>query len=220
MIIDEFIAASVPQVQPGQTGNEVLALMDDSQLTQLPVVAGEQYLALLREQDLMDWTSPQLAVSQSGLLAFKPAILSHSHPLQAWRLAVQHELDVIPIVSKEGQYTGAVTRQALMEYVSENTGYRQPGGVLVLAMKRSHYSLSELAQIAESEDVSITSVGMTEPNENGEVEVALKTNSTDLSALIASLERHDYHVLHIFGAEHSQDDLMSRYQLLMNYINM
>lgn len=220
MIIDELITPRVPQIQPELTGSEVLELMDDVQLTQLPLVATDKYLALLRENDLLDWTTPELPVQESGLLAFRPAVPSQSHPLQAWRVAVQHDLDLVPVVDKEDNYTGAVTRADLREYVSKNTGYQLPGGVIVLLMKRSHYTLSELAQIAESEDVSITSVGMTEPNENGEVEVSLKTNSTDLSALTASLQRHDYTILHVFGAEGGQDDMMTRYQLLMNYINM
>lgn len=220
MIIDELISTRIPAISPQQTGAEVLDLMDDIQRTQLPVVDGETYLGLLRENDLLDWTNPQLAIQESGLLNFKPAVPTQSHPLQAWRVAMQHELQTLPVVSEADQYLGAVDRADLTDFVAGTTGYEQPGGIIVLQMKRSQYTLSGLAQIAESEDISIMGVGMTEPDENGEVSVTLKTNSTDLAALIASLDRHDYQVTAIIGAEAGQADLMNRYQLLMNYINM
>jgi len=220
MIIDDFVSAGVPALLPESNIGAALDMMASQELSQLPVVAGHTYLALVREEDLDALPHTQKILPEGHPPTFKPAIATRSHPVQAWRLAMQHDLEIVPVVGQDDYYLGAVPRVALMQYISENAGLDQPGGIIVLSMLRSQYSLSALSQISESEDVSITSMGMSAPDDNGRIEVLLKTNSTDLSALIASLERHDYEILHVFGAESGQDDLMNRYQLLMNYINM
>jgi hypothetical protein len=56
--------------------------------------------------------------------------------------------------------------------------------------------------------------------ESGLLEVTLKTNRTNLEAIVSSFERHEYDVKEVFGAQDGREELLSRYNLLMNYINM
>jgi hypothetical protein len=48
----------------------------------------------------------------------------------------------------------------------------------------------------------------------------MKLNRTVLDAVVASFERHNYHAVEVFGRETNKEDILSKYNLLMNYINM
>lgn len=57
-------------------------------------------------------------------------------------------------------------------------------------------------------------------NVAGKIEVTLKTNRTDLQGLASSFERHNYEVKQVYGQQSNFDDAITRYNELMNYINM
>jgi hypothetical protein len=54
----------------------------------------------------------------------------------------------------------------------------------------------------------------------GIMELTLKTNRTSLEPLVSSFERHEYKVIEVYGDPKGREDLMDKYHLLMNYLNM
>ena len=136
------------------------------------------------------------------------------------RMAHQQNLSIVPVVDNGYKYIGSITRDDLLKYMTENSGVDNPGGILVLQMEPRNYSLTEIARICENEDVLVMSSQITNNAVTGLLEVTLKTNRTNLEPVISSFERHEYEIKEVFGAQVGQEDLMSRYNLLMNYINM
>lgn len=219
MIIEELISPIVPTLQPSTTGNQALNIMEEAHLTQLPMVMENQYLGLVKESDVMDLLMPENALNDQ-LNSYRPAVRAGGHPFEAMRIAHQQNLNIVPVVDNKDQYLGAITRDDLLKYITENSGMDNPGGILVLQMEPRNYSLTEIARICESEDVLVMSSQISNNAATGLLEVTLKTNRTNLEPVISSFERHDYEVKEVFGAQAGQDEMMSRYNLLMNYINM
>lgn len=220
MIIEQLVSSLVPTLLPSDTGSQALHLMDASNLTQLPIVTDKKYVALLQENEVMDWETPESPLSASGFLTYRPAIFSGSHPLEALRIAYQQHLSVLPVVDQGEQYLGSITRDSLLNYLSENSSLELPGGIVVLNMEMRQYSLSEIARICENEDVTVHTLSVTKPDDAGMVDVTIKTNRVDLEALVSSFGRHSYQVKEVFGASFGEEDLKSRYDLLMNYLKM
>ena len=50
--------------------------------------------------------------------------------------------------------------------------------------------------------------------------MTIKTNRNDLAGVVQAFERYNYVVKEVFGEQNSHEDLLDRYKLLMNYINM
>ncbi|MBS1644823.1 MAG: CBS domain-containing protein [Bacteroidetes bacterium] len=220
MLIRELISENIPTLSPTDTGDNALRLMEEAQLTELPLVQDQEYLGLIKEAVLLDWDTPERALSQSDFLPYKPAIPGFGHPLDALRLANSQQIFVVPVLDKEQKYIGAITRNDLIRFVAENTGIDTPGGIIILELQPRQYSLSEIARICENEDVLITFSSMKNNLETAKIEVTLKTNKSNLEALVSSFERHEYIVKDVFGAASGEEDLQERYRLLMNYINM
>lgn len=220
MIIEQLISPIVPTLMPTDTGNRALNIMEEAHLTQLPLVKENQYIGLVQENDVLDWETPERALDGADFLDYKPAVFAGGHPFEAMRIANQQNLSIVPVVDNENKYIGSITREDLLKYITENSGVDNPGGILVLQMEPRNYSLTEIARICESEDVLIMSTQVSNNVQSGLLEVTLKTNRTNLEAVVSSFERHEYDVKEVFGAQDGREELMSRYNLLMNYINM
>ena len=215
----EQLISPVPALHPDDSGNKALALMEENNLTQLPVVNEDNYLALVQESDLLDWHTPDSALSQAGFLHFRPAILGSGHPFEAMRLAHDMDLSVVPVLDHEQKYMGAITKDGLLKYITENSGIETPGGILVLEIAPRDYTLVEIARICENEDVMIVNT-MVHANAAGNLEVTLKLNRSSIDAVVSSFERHGYHVKEEYGEINTDEDVTGKYNLLMNYINM
>lgn len=219
MNLEELISPIVPVLLPSDSGERALTLMDQNHFNQLPLVEDEKYMALVQENDVMDWGTPERALSSADFLNYRPAVFANGHPYDALRIAYQQQLSVIPVVDNDNTYLGAITKDSLLKYVSENSGVENPGGIIVIEVAPRDYSLAEIARICENEEVMVISSQL-KNNVAGKIEVTLKTNRTDLQGLSSSFERHNYIVKQVFGQQMNIDDTMNRFNELMNYINM
>lgn len=220
MIIEQLISPIVPTLLPTDTGNRALFLMEENNLTQLPLVVEEKYMALVQENDVLDWETPESPLSKASFLTYRPAVFASGHPYEALRVAHQQNLSIVPVVDNENTYIGAITKDDLLKYITENSGVDNPGGIIVIEVAPRDYSLSEIARICESEEVIIISTQLNTNKLNGKIEITLKTNRTDLHGLAASFERHSFEVKEVYGEQVHYEDSLERYKLLMNYINM
>jgi CBS domain-containing protein len=220
MLIEQLISPIVPTLLPSDTGSKALFLMEEAHLTQLPMVKDEQYIGLIQEHDVLDWITPERALDSADFVHYRPAVSVSGHPFDAMRMASEQNLNIVPVIDNAFKYLGAITRDDLLKYITENSGMDNPGGIIILELEPRQYSLSEIARLCESEDVTVIASQLSTNRETGMIEVTLKTNRTNLEALVSSFTRHDYVVKEVFGAQSGAEDVMDRYKLLMNYINM
>ena len=220
MQIGQLISPAVPTLLPSDTGSKALFLMEESHLTQLPMVQNDQYLGLIQENDVLDWDKPERALDSADFAHYRPAVLASGHPFDALRMATEQHLNIVPVLDGSSKYLGSITRDDLLDYITNNSGLVNPGGIIVLDLEPRQYSLSEIARLCENEDVTVIASQVNTDPISGKIEVTLKTNRTNLEALVSSFERHDYVVKELFGAQVGAEDVMDRYKQLMNYINM
>ena len=220
MSVQKIISYDIPSILPEDTGDTALRIMEENGIKQIPVVANGQYMALIKEDDMLEWATPEQAVSSSHYIRYSPAIKADAHAYEALSISYNQNITVVPIVDNDNNYIGAATLETLMNYVAENSSLDSPGGVLVIEVNPLDYSLVEIARIAESEEVSILSTHLHNNKANNKLELTLKTNRNNLDGLSATYERFGYTVKEVYGEHSNKEDMMDRYNLLMAYINM
>lgn len=220
MSSQKLISALVPTLLPEDTGDKALALMEENNLTQIPVVADDKYMALVKEDDVLDWDTPDEPIGKSNFMRYSPAINATRHPFDAIKLANSQNISVLPVVDDENNYLGAITHETIIKYLAEDTGLEAPGGILVLEIAPKDYSLYEVARICESEEVVIIRSQIRSNKDTGKLELTIKTNRNDVDSLASAMERYGYVVMKVYGEHSNKDDMMDRYNLLMSYINM
>ncbi len=219
MSMMRLISPVVPTLLPTDTADKALAIMEDNRLSDLPVVQDDNYIGTVREREIEDWADHDKELSSADLSIFRPAILSSAHPLEAVRLFAHYEVDVLPLIDFDQKYLGAITKDSLLKYIAETSSLDTPGAIIVLEIKPHNYSLYQIARLFENEDVSILS-SQIHTLADGTMELTIKTNRTATDAVTSSLERHEYKVKEVFGDQKNMEDVMDKYALLMNYLNM
>ncbi len=219
MRIEQLISPSVPTLDPSDTGDRALDMMQENNLTQLPMVSEDNFLALISETEVFDWATPEAALSTSEFTNYKPAIRSGAHPFEAMRIMHEMNLVILPVIDLEQKYLGCVTKDSLLKYITENSSILTPGGIIVLEVAPRNYTLYDIARICENEDVTIMNMQVM-VNELGMLEITLKLNRSSVDAVVSSFERHNYTVKEAYGESINDDDITGKYHLLMNYINM
>lgn len=220
MLLNQLISSEVPIAAPSDNIDYINSLFFASKLQQIPVVENGHYLGLIDIKEIHEHEEDPEEMNAHYYESFRPAISINAHPFEAMRLLHMHDLSVLPVVMEENEYAGSVTKDGLIKYLIENISIDVNGGIIVLEMEPRNYSLSQIARICESEQVLILGAQVKTNLLTSKLEVTLKTNSTDLAAVIQSLERYEYTVLDTYGDQKLETDIVDRYKLLMNYIYM
>jgi hypothetical protein len=90
----------------------------------------------------------------------------------------------------------------------------------VIETARGNYSLSEIARLAESDDITLLSTFTHTVPDSQVIYVTLKVNRQDVSSFKAALERFGYQIAGVFSEVDYQDNLKERYDALMSYLNV
>jgi len=220
MYIHQLISQDLPVLHLNDTGDKALQLMQELHVAHLSLIDGDEYKALVKEDDILNWDTPEQPLSSADFLNFRPVVYGHLHPYEAVRRAIQQDITVVPIIDEANKYLGSIDRNDLLEYLSANSGISQTGGIITLEVKPADYSLSEIARICENNDVIILNTQVFTFPDKETMEVVIKTNTKDIQSLISSFERYEYSIKDFFGDVPSRESVMERYESLMHYINM
>ena len=82
-------------------------------------------------------------------------------------------------------------------------------------MPNRDYSLTEIARIVEGNDGKIISSYVHTHEDSTKIEVTLKINLHDLSAIISAFERHRYTIKASYHQSRDTDDIRERFDNLM-----
>jgi len=220
MLIKALIKDNIPSLKFTDTVKKAMSWMEEFHVTHLPVVDENGYAGLLSMQNLstLDQNQPISALNAS--LFDKSFITENRHVYEIMKLMYDREISVVPVLSEENKYLGLITLADVVQYFSGTGAVQDPGGIIVLEVNANDYTMSQIAQIIESNDTSIlSSFTNTVPAQN-KIEITLKVNKTDLSRIIAGFERYNYNVKEFYHQNEYVDTLKSRYDSLMNYLNI
>ncbi len=221
MIAKDLISEIIPSLKTSDTGQTALNWMEIFRISHLPIVNNQDFLGLISDTDIYDTNQPDEPIGNHELTLLKPYVTDDQHLFEVIGLAAQLRLTVVPVLDNKNHYMGVVTTNDLIRYIAGISSMDQPGGILVLELIEQDYSLSQIAQIVEGNNIKIMSMYITSPPESTRLEVTLKVNTTDLLALIKTFERYNYDVKTWVTTNDSIDKFYSeRFDLLMKYLNM
>ncbi len=219
MIAKDLISQTVLPVQTSDTGTEVLQQMKVYHLRHLPIVNHEQLLGVVSEDDVLIHDEND-AIGTYRLSFLRPFSFENEHLFEVMTKMGRMQLTIIPVIDKKENFLGVITMEDLLQYFANHFSFAEPGSILVIETSRKHYSLSEIARIAESDDIIILSSFVNAIPDSHRVFVTLKLNRQDIQALKASLERFGYEISATFSEAEYHDGLKDRYDALMTYLNI
>jgi CBS domain-containing protein len=217
----DIISEVVPSLKTSDSGQTALNWMEIFRISHLPIVNNLDFLGLISDTDIYDMNQPEEPIGNHTLTLLKPFVTTEQHLFEVIGLAARLKLTVVPVLDEKSHFKGVITTTDLVRYLAGISSMDQQGGIIVLELVERDYSLSQIAQIVESNNVRVLSMYITSPPESTRLEVTIKVNTNDLVSVIRTFERYNYDVKTWVTSDDSMDKFYSeRFDLLMKYLNI
>lgn len=195
MYAKELISDIVPALRLDETGEKALSWMDFFRISHLPVIDNNNnLLGLVSDTEIYDYNLADKEMRTHTLKLFRPYVFHNQHIYDVIALAARQKLSIIPVLDEEETYAGVITAQDLIGYFGKLNASSQAGTVFKLILNKHDYSLGRIAQLIEGNDAKIISLYTYSSPDSKKLELTIKIDRTDFSAVRQTLERYEYEI--------------------------
>ncbi len=221
MIAKDLISDIIPVLNPTDSGEKALALMDTYRVFHLPVLKNNELVGVVSETDIYDAESSMMSVGDIKFAAILPFVMENQHIYEVINLSMRLQLTVVPVLNNDNSYCGAIVLRDIVKAVGNILSVQEPGGVIVLEINTRDYALTEIVKIVENSDAKILNTYTHTIEGGNKIELTLKLNRVNISSIIQTLLRFDYKVKTSFSHQDDMREVMAnRYNELMRFINI
>lgn len=220
MLANNLISHGIPAIIGSDKGQKVLSLMDECRVSHLPVVNGNVFIGLISDKIIYDFNLLDEPVSKASDKLIKAHVFVQQHIFEVAVMMYKLKLSLVAVLDNSNEYKGAIVISDLAYRFARYFSLQEIGGIIVLEMDESDYSMTQISQIVESNDIKILSSFINHTHEANTLEVVLKLDKEDLSSVVQSFMRYDYNVKDIYLGHSMMNDLyLDRYEQFMKYLN-
>ncbi|NOR88510.1 MAG: CBS domain-containing protein [Bacteroidales bacterium] len=220
MLAQDLISNTVVPLKTSDTGMLALSLMEEYKTTHLPIANAGIFYGLLSENDIYSHNRFEEAIGAHPIPKSNISCAAEQHIYDVLSIIHENKLSLLPVVDDKDHYLGSILVTDLIVRLTEITGITNPGGIIVLEMNIHDYSLSEIAQIVESNNIKIINSFVSTFADSTRIEVTLKLNTVNIESALQTFMRYDYQVKASYTEADLNDNISDRYDSLMNYLNI
>jgi Mg/Co/Ni transporter MgtE len=215
-----ILSEQIPPLIHTDSGEKALFWMDEFQVNHLPVLKNGNFVGLVSESELLDQSDLEISLDDLFQHLPRPYAFADAHLFDLLQHFALFKLTVLPVLDRQENFLGVISAQELLELLAKSSGLNETGSVLVLELNANDYTLAQIAQIVESNQAKILNLFVNYVPDSTKIQVNLRINQQNLSAIIRTFERYDYQVLASFQDSSQPNELQDRYQELMHYLSM
>lgn len=221
MISKQLMSSSITPLKISESGSDALYYMDEYRVSFLPVTDGPLFVGLLSESEIFKLTDPDAPLSEQKPPYRMIYINENQHIFEVIKIMSTEKISILPVLDENKILKGCITSNNLVEQFGKMTAIFNPGAIIILELNQNDFVLSQIAQIVESQDIKILSLYVSSDIDSTKMEVTIKLNKFEIQSLIKALTRYDYKIKATFAEDETMmDDLIDRYNALMNYLNI
>jgi len=219
MLAVDLITDTIPPLRITDSGSKALNWMDEFKVRHLPIVKNQEYIGLISESDILDLNTPDQPLDAHRLSIIRPFGTKYQHIYEVIKLLSSLNISLLPVLDDE-KYIGNIPAHHLFEKFSKMSSIQELGGLIVLELNVNDYTLSQVAQIVESNDAKILSSYITSHSDSTKLELTIKVNKSNVSDILQTFNRYDYIVKASYHEDEYEEDFKDRLEFFMNYINI
>ena len=218
MIAEELINHMIPPLKKTDDAHKAVVWMEELRCNQLPVVEKGKFLGLISEELILEANDIEKLIGDFELIASECFVLSETHFYNIIKTASDHKVQMVAVIDEEKNYMGIITVQDIITAFAQSAAIQAPGGILVLSMDQRDYSLAEISRLIEENHAKVINSNVkNDPLDAEKIKVTIKINSTDLTRIVATLERFEYKIIARFqdmdvtNMDREKIDMLFRY---------
>jgi Mg/Co/Ni transporter MgtE len=139
--------------------------------------------------------------------------------LDVLEVFAKNHTNLVPVLDEHNHYVGYYEIEDIIKFFHETPFLKEQGGILVVQKGILDYSMSQIAQIVESNNGKLLGLFVSEANAES-VQVTIKISLGAMNDIIQTFRRYNYEII----SEHQEDNyinnLKERSDYLDKYLNI
>lgn len=217
----QFINNMIPPLKITDKVKMGLSWMEEIRTNILPVVEGGIFKGLITDEMMYNLNDPELLIGEVDLDTVGCFVFRDKHIYDVLKVSSEFHLTMVAVLDRENNYLGVVTIEDAIAAFADTISIQTDGGVLILSMLMTEYSLFEIARVIESENAKVLSsfiVG--DPLDENKIKVTLKIDKPELRHIKATLERFGFEVIDHYQEEVGISREQDRLGNLMRFLDI
>lgn len=219
MNINDYILKEIKALTLKNTVKSAQKLFKNHPITHFPLIENEKLLGSFAENDLQT-----IEHKQNELLNYVHLLNSFfadekATVLELLKIFADNDTTVIPVINKDQNYIGYYDLRDVLDAFSTSPFMIEESETLIIEKLEDDYSMSEVAQIVESNGGQLLGLYISEKS-SGFVQVTLKIVSKEINEMMHTFRRYDYKVISMHENDIYLEDLKNRSEYLQKYLEM
>ena len=220
MLVGDLITDEIPPLKTSDTVETALDWMEQFKVSHLAVVENRTFVGLVSENDLLDYEHPEEKINEIKTPLLKPILHYYQHAYDVVKVMSALNLTLIPVLDENEFYKGCITLKGLVQNLGNMIAVANPGGVIVLEVNQVDYSLTQIGNIIESNDAKVLSLHISSHPDSTKMEITIKVNREDLSAILQTFHRYNYNIKAHFHHGDYDRDLKGKLNEFLHYLKI
>jgi Mg/Co/Ni transporter MgtE len=221
MIAEDLINHMLPPLKGSDDAHKAIVWMEEFRCAYMPVVDEEKLLGFISEEIILETNDIEKQVKDFDLVGQNCYVHLDTHFYDILKIAANNKLQMVAVLNQDQTYCGVITIQDTLTSFAQTAAVQLPGGILVLSMNHTDYSLSEISRLIEENHAKIlSSIVKEDPLDTVKLRLTLKINQLDLSRIVATLERFGYKVIGRYHETKPIGDDKERIDMLLRYLDI
>jgi len=221
MIAEDLINHMIPPLKATDDAHKAIVWMEEFRCNYMPVVDNNRLTGFISEEIILETNDIEKHVGDFNLVGQTCYVHLDTHFYDILKVATDNKLQMVAVLNDDQQYCGVITVQDTLTSFAQTAAVQMPGAILVLSMKYVDYSLSEISRLIEENHAKIlSSIIKEDPLDPGKIRLTLKINQTDMSRIVATLERFNYKVIGRYQETKPVENEKERIEMLLRYLDI
>jgi len=217
MKITDYILNDFRPLTLQSTVKEALQLFKTYPITHIPIVDNDTFFGSISQSDILTIDNENIFLKEQQDFLGHFQTNGENSMLEMLKKFADNDTNIIPVII-DHKYIGYFELNDILDILSQTPFLNSDGFFLVIEKNNTDYTMSEIAQIVESNNANL--LGCYISNKTGDkVELTLKISSQEINEIIQTFRRYNYTII----TEHKDDfyleELKNRSEYLRKFLN-
>ena len=192
--------------------------LDEISFSHFPVVEEGVYIGCIIKDDLETFDGDKKVADYRFTLEpfFARTTMIWLDVLEVF---AKNHTNLVPVLDENNQYKGYYEIEDIIKFFHETPFLKEQGGIIIVQKGILDYSMSQVAQIVESNNGKLLGLFVSEANTEN-VQITIKISLGGMNDIIQTFRRYNYEII----SEHQEDNyinnLKERSDNLDKYLNI
>lgn len=216
--ISDYITNDYKAISSEETIESVQDFFSDVSYSHFPVVEEGIFIGNIAADDVetfdLDKRITDYRFTLEGFYARKEMIW-----LDVLEVFAKNHSNVVPILDETNKYVGYYELEDIVKFFHETPFLKEQGGIIVVQTPLIDFSMSQIAQIVESNNGKLLGLFISEATAST-IQVTIKIALGGLNDIIQTFRRYNYEIISEHNEDNYLNNLKERSDYLDKYLNI